>query len=499
MPDTNAANTSSEAGKEPKPGKAKTVIFYALSIKSLILVPVFLLLSLLIFLLTSSSYYTSILSKSDLVSTFVKAKKWGLETKIKEEIESELQLEEFRRQHETIKGDFEDKKDFLARLDKTEEYDRLEMQRKELSRLSWKKAPAVFKSEDEFKRYKKEELAKLDGLIDEIDAYRKENRKEISQAEDDLDEAEEAFDDSRKILDDKEKRAREIVLSHENSLTNKIYADLDTVSPVLTKELNDRIISGPVKNEIDKMISFMTSYQDQVAAGNVYRNPFNINLPAFQERVRVIVPEIRVSLWVEDTVNGIRQKRHLMSEIFVEKIQGIPDLKTKDMFVNLFKFSESGLGENFGRSYLGKAGLSIRDGVILKERTELSGHSADIMEKAMIGATIARYAKYVLAAAAVLLMLCLAAFPVERRKKLIHLSRVLVYPSIVMLAASGFLVIAGWMPERFFPGLIGDPLVNIYASEILFVLCLHIAVPVAALFGVLLIAGLAVRLIGRAG
>ena len=494
MPENNSNNTTIETAEEPNQGKLRQVFFYALSIKSLILVPVFLLLSLLIFLLTSDVFYTSILSRSDLVSTFVKAKKWGMDARIREEIEDKTQLESFRREYEKIKNDFEDKKEFFARLNRTVEYDRLELQRKELSKLSWKKAPDVFKSEDEFKKYRKEELGRLDALIDEIDAYRKDNKSEISQAEDDLDDAEEAFEDSRKLLEEKDEQARRIVLSHENSLTGKIYADLDTVSPVLTRELNERIIDGPVKDEIGKFISFMTSYDEQVAAGNVYRNPFNINIPSFQERVRVVVPEIRVSLWVEDEVNGIRQKRHLLSEIFVEKIGSIPGLKTKDMFVNLFRFSESGMGESVGRSYLGKAGLSIRDGVIVMERTELAGRTARIMEKAMIAATYARYAKYALAAAALALLVVLAAYPTIARKKRIHVSRVLIYPSVAMMVLTAGASAASWMPERFFPTMMSDPLINIYAGEILFVLCLHLALPVAALFGLLLAAGIALRI-----
>jgi CRISPR/Cas system-associated endonuclease Cas1 len=112
-----------------------------------------------------------------LIGTFVKARNWRLEATIKNEIESDTRLEAFKKEYSNISAEHQDKSDRYDRLNKSEQFDSLLGQRKELARLTWKKAPEVFRSEDEFSRYKREELLRLDALIDEIKAYRKDNRK----------------------------------------------------------------------------------------------------------------------------------------------------------------------------------------------------------------------------------------------------------------------------------------------------------------------------------
>ncbi len=482
---------------QKKPGKAASFFFHAIAIKALILFPLFMLTALLIFLLTSSDFYTGILKNSDLIATFVKATRWDLETRIKNEIEEQVQLDSCRRQYQSVKNDYEEKKDYYQHINKTERFDALTSQRNELSRLTWKKAPDVFKNENEFKNYKKIELEKLDSLIDEVKTYRKENRDVIYQAEDDLDDAEEIFEDTAKTLQKKEEQAQKIIMSHENSLLGKIYSDLDIVSPILSDELNTKVIEKGMKTEIEKMISFMTTYRDQVEAGNVARNPFNINLPMFMDTLRIALPELRVSLWIEEEVNGIRQKRHLLSEIFVDKIQEIPDLQKRDVFVNLFKFSESGLAESLGRSYLDKINLSIQDGIVRMKPVALTGKSAETMEIVMIAATCAQYAKYALLAAALIFIAVIALFPFEKRKKAAWLSRILIYPSVIMLVAAVGAIVATFNAGTIFPELASKPVFKIYSEEILPVFILHIMIPVAAMFTVFTAAGTVIKIKNR--
>jgi hypothetical protein len=372
---------------EQKPGMLASFFFRIVTLKALILVPLFLLASLMVFMLTSPSWYASILKHSDLIGTFVKAQNWRLETAIKNEIETETDLEAFKKEYSRITADYQEKCSRFDLLNKTEEYDSLVGQRKELARLTWKKAPEVFRNEAEFRRYKTEELQRLDALIDEIKSYRKDNRKTIAAADNARIAAEKLFTRSGRELDKKERRAQQIIMSHDNSFTGKIYSDLKAVSPVLTAELNGRIIDRGLKNEIAKTLTFMTSYYDQVRTGAVYRNPFNLDIAGYSESPRIVLPGLRLSLWVEDDIRGIRQKRHLLSEVFVEKIRELPDLHKKEAFIRLFTFSESSLAESLGRSYLKKVNLSISGGVITMKPLELDGRDAEIMETVMIAAT----------------------------------------------------------------------------------------------------------------
>lgn len=462
-----------------------------LSYLSLVIVPFFIIVSVVLFLLTSGSFYTSILKHSDLVRTSIYIKKWHTNEAIRQEIEEKTGLEVFKEKFKAIERDYEQKMDYYNRINKTEEFDRLKQQHKTLYWLSWKKAPAVFKSREEFKKYKDEELDKLDRLIDEIKEYRWQNRSSIGDAEDAFDDAEDAYEDARDLLKEKEQAAHDIILSHDNSLMGQVYSDMDIISPPLTKILNEKLIDRAVKEEINRVIDFLTSYYTQVQEGNVYRNAFDLTVDSrLGDNLRVRVPGFSISLWVEDQVKGILQKRHLFSEVFVDIVRGLPDLKKRDTFINLFRFSESSMAENLGRNYLKKANLTIVNGVIRMDPVELSGGDAHTMEAIMLAATWGNYIKYALPVLVIILFLVIALSGAQKNKRLKAVQRGLLYPSVICTALCIVLAVASFFVGNIFHGFLENSLLQMYVGRFVPVLMLHITVPLIVVFLPLLIVGI---------
>ena len=150
---------NSDAGGTEKEKERKFRLLSFVSFISVFFIPLLIVVTVLLFLLTSSGFYTSILRHSDLIITFVQAKKWHTSEKIRTEIEEKTGLESFKGEFRIIEKTYQNKLETYNTLNKTREYDRLVRQRDELSDLSWRKAPSVFKDKAEFRKYK-DELSK---------------------------------------------------------------------------------------------------------------------------------------------------------------------------------------------------------------------------------------------------------------------------------------------------------------------------------------------------
>ena len=456
---------------------------------SFIVIPVCIFSVIIYSLLTSSLFYTNILKNADLISTYIHARNWQMEEDIKDEIDREVHLDSFREEYRRIKARHESARELYRRLNRSDEYEKLERMRKELDSLSWKRAPKAFSSEKAFEDYKRKELEKADDMLGKIESYRDEKKDEIKTARNSFKKAEDAFEDAAETLEDREKDAREIILSHENSFMGKIYSDVELINDPLTKILNEKLIDGAVKNEIEKLIRFFTSYGEQVIKGNVFRDRFVITGDRISDLLKVQLPRISISLWVEDEVNGVLQKRHLLSQVFVDAVEKIDGLSNRELFTKFFRFSETGLAERIGRSYMKKAGLSIRQGVIIIRPVAFGGRDARTVETVMKAATLGHSARYVLPAAAFILFLIMLVYPADRKRKIRNVRRVLVYPSLFVIIVCIAAVVISWSGVLFRPGAISSPYTLMYMKKMLLLVSTRLLVPVAGAFAVVALLG----------
>jgi len=477
-----------QTGSEPA-AKKRNPFLFILTLKGIFILPIVLIVIILFSLMVSSTFYISILKNAGLIESYIQAKNWQMEKEIKAEIEEEVKLEEFRKKFEVIKEDFENKKETYYTLNLKKDYKDLKAKYNELDDLSFSSAPDLFKSKADFKKYKKDELKKIKTEMKDIEKYRDLSEDKIDTARSAYKKVKDKYEDAVDDLEDKEEDARDIIKSHKNSFMGKIYTDIGTISPVLTEELNNKLLEKGVRSEIDKMLAFITSYNEQVKRGNIYTDTMAITQGRVASSRKVKLPPIMISLWVEDEIRGVKQKRHLLSQVFVSRIAKMEGLHKKASFIQIFKFSETGLAERIGRKYLKGAGLTLRDGIIRVKPIVLTGSTARSFETLMLVATWGVYVRYVLLGSLALLIILMIASNAEGEKKKRSVRKVLLWPSMIVIVVSIGVIIFSGTFTSLFPAVIKDPMVQAYAKRIAMVISLHIFIPMIFTFGLLAFIG----------
>jgi hypothetical protein len=487
-------------GKEYKAGSRKDLLsllrergYGVLSVFSCILVPVCILAVILFSLLTEDTFYTGIIRNADLIRNFIHSRNWQMEEPVRQKIEDEVQLQSFKKEFDRIRLDFDSKRAAFDRVNKTEKHDSLKRRLDELTSLTWERAPKVFRNRAGFEDYRKKERRKLESRIEDIDKYREKKTDAIKTAALKMKEAEEAFRAARDALHKKEERARNIALSYNDSFMSKIYSDAEILNKPLTAELNDRLVDGAVKNEIDRTIRFMTSYDEQVVKGNVFRDRFTITEEGIADTLKVQFPRLSVSLWVNESAEKGSRKRHLLSDVFVDVVQKQDGLQKRDMFINFFRLSETSLAEIVADSSLKKNGLSLRQGVISLKPVVFTGHKARRIETAMKLATFGNYLRFILLAVAFVFLAAMFLYPADRLRKKRNIRRLLLYPSIgiillclLMIGLSGFAI-------HLFPEAVLSAYMIIYIKKMLLVVAAHLFVPVIIAYSIIAVSSLLFR------
>ncbi len=488
-----SAEQSGRAGAERKPKKKRGILFRLISFLSFFLFPILLLVLIVFTLATSSVFYTSILKNSNLITTFVEAWNWQVDQEVKAEIEEKVNLEEFTRNFNKIESGYESAKKEYERINKTDEYERLREQRKELAGLSWRSAPSMFTEKSRFKEYKREELDKLDKKLEAIEKYRDASEEQIEDRKKILSEAENEYETARSILEDKKEKAEEIKRKSTDTFTGRVYDDIDTLSPKLSRVLNEHFIDIAVKKEINKYLEFLGSYYRQKQIGRIYHDRYDYRAKSEADKLRIRVPGVSLSMWVDVEKNGVLQKRHLLSHLFVDAIRETKDLNKQGLFINMFRLADTGLVEGFGRRKIAQYGVTIRNGVISSPSQLLKGDEARYLEAAMLIVTWGRYYKYAVLGFVLFMFLVFYFSGVDRPRKMNALERIFIIPSGILIVIGLAGIAASRISSSLLWDVIEDSTIRIYAESILFSAALHLFVPVILIFLLLALLGMRVR------
>lgn len=487
-PDSENAGTGTGTTQPPR-GFLFTIIGYA----ALIVIPAAAIAAIIITVILRPSFYTGILKEGRFITAFVEGKNWQMEKQVSDEIEQDLRLTQFTAEFETIRSRYDRARTEYERTSRDEELEALEKQRGDLGRLKWKEVKETFPNRDDFERNRKTELAAITARIKEIEAYQDGNGDLIKSALAAMKKARGEYEDAVATLEDKKRDAEKIAEKHRDTLSGKLYADLERIEGPLSKILNEKLVDGAVRGEIEKVLAFMTGYDAQVERRNIFYRR-DMGAEGLGGRTLVVnVPDIEVSLWVDDDSGISPRKKHVMSQLMVEKLGTIGNLQNRTLLTTLFKFSDTGLGEYFAGNYLRRLGLTIDRGVIRMSGPVLTGEKAETLAMAMEVLSWGRYAAWGAAALPVLFILYLFFSTADRRRKLAALKRLLLYPSLLVLAACGALLWASRNIFSFYPDIIQDLAVRSYVKHLGFIAAWHFIVPLCIVFGAALVAGLAVR------
>lgn len=471
------------------PRKSRGIIFLLVSTLALFVIPAVTVGAIVLMVLLQPSFYTGVLKNGHFITAFIEARNWQTESTINEEIERDVKMTEFTAQFEKIKARYEQAKAVYAKLSREPEIEALKKQRKEAKRLSWKQAKTMFPSEEQFDTHRKNEILRIDKQLDAIDQFRDKNKDVIKSAKRELKESQGEYEDAIATLEEKKEQVRDIHEKHKNTLGSKIYADMDRVEKPLSKIVNQHLIDTAVRSQIQKLLAFFTSYDAQIERRNVYYDR-DLNPAALGKRtLKVRLPELEVSLWTEE---GGRRK-HVLSQLLVEEVDKMYNLQNKGLLMTAFRMADSSLGEYFQGRVLAKYSATIDGGVVRVPAMTLEGDSA---ENAALAMQVLTYGRYGLIGAAGLLGLFvffLFFSHVERPRKIAALKRLFIIPSVLVLAACGVALWASQSIFNYYPDLIEDFTVRSFTKHLSFVAAWHFVVPLAIIFGGLLVGGLVLR------
>ncbi len=481
-------NDTPQAARAEGSARGKRILFSAVNIAALAVIPLLLLATVLHFLLTSADFYTGIIRHSGFLSAYIESRNWETNRKIQDEVDRTVKLREFNAEFERIREAHAAARQGFDDLNRTREYDYAKKRRKELAGMSWDDVKDMYQSKDGFESFRKAETAKLDSLVGEIEKHRKENRKELKRLEASMDDAQDKLDDAKSALEDKKAQAQKIADRHRSGMGAKIFADFELLEPRLTRLLNDRLVDGALRSAIAACIGFLASYETQRAAGRVFERG---------DRSAVRLPDLMVSLWVDDDSMGATRKRHLLSDVFVDEISRSNLVQNGGLYATMFRFFDTSLGESIGRSMLGKYGASLQNGVLSMRGITLEGGEAETVRAAMIALTYGKFLPYLLAAAAALYACVLFFSARGATVKRAALRRLCIYPAALVMTAGAALILYAWVPYGFIMPSPADVLLARLGESSARAASLYLCLPVMGAFGLLFACGLALRAFER--
>jgi hypothetical protein len=460
----------------------RKIAAYILTVISAVIIPLSVTGAILLTLAVNENFYISVIKKLDLVETFIETKNLQLEKDIKKEIEKKTGMSQFRIEYEKLRKDFEEKSAAFTKLNKTDEYNRLDKQIDELDDLKWEKSSDDFKTEDDFNRFKKQKMLDLKNALKEIKEYRKKNDDVIDKAENEMEKAKDKFEDADDILKDKESEAKGIISKRRGDFMNEMYHDIARIEPALTQSLNTLFIEQELRRLIRQYLSFFTSWKQQVKAGNIYEERLNVESGMVENTKKVILPPLSLSFRVKVNDNGIIKDKNLLSEVFVETIRETPGLKSPWVMTKIFGLADSFIAEMIANTFLKGTGFSMNDGVIKSETIVLSGDRAKKVEKVMMLLSFAKYSIFTAAGISVFLMLLIIAVSPEKKTGLRLTGHVMKYPSILIASGGIAVIISSLKPGLVLPQIVNDPVNSAFIDKIYFAAAYHFFVPITAVF-----------------
>jgi len=467
----------------------RKIIIYILSVLSVIIIPLSVTAAILLTLAVNENFYIGVIKKLDLVETFIETKNLQLEKDIKKEIEKKTGMSQFRVEYEKIRKDFEEKSAAFTKLNKTDEYNRLDKQIDELDDLVWEKSSDSFKTEDDFDRFKKQKMLELKNAMKEIKEYRKKNDDAIDKAEDEMEKANDVFEDADDNLKDKESEAKDIIEKRRGDFMNEMYHDIAKIEPSLTESLNKLFIEQELRRVVREYLAFFTSWQQQVKAGNIYEARLNVESGMVENTKKVNLPPLNLSFKVKVNENGAVKEKNLLSEVFVEKIRETPGLKSPWVMTKIFSLADSFIVEKIGNTFLKGTGFSINDGVIKSETIVLSGDKASKLKRLFMILSFAKYSIYTAAAVAVLLLFLIFILSSDKKDGLRFTGFILKYPSAIIAIGGIAVIISSLKPGLVLPQIVNDPINSAFIDKIYFAIAYNFFVPLTAVFFISSIVG----------
>jgi len=474
---------------EKKESKGLLLGFLAIPIATIIAITALYVVTA--YTLTNSSFYTGILANSQLIKTFVEASNKQISKDIQSTIDNKIKINDYKEKFEESKRDYTSAYTHYENLYKESEYKAYKNSSSNLFWRGWKGPDSGYKTKEEFEKNKKTEMTRLKNEIKTIEKFREDNKEKIELAKKDLEEKKDKLKEAGKEYQSRQEQIKDLIKDKSNTFSAKLYSDIEKLSPKLTEILDTEFFQKALKQEIEKLITFMSTYDKQLANGKVAYVSEGYGSGELNKKLKITLPEITLPLWIYNKETNRRE--HLFSKTFVREIEKMNNLKNKFLLVTMFKATESGLVEAIGNNYLKKRKISLRNGIIRVKPRSFEGSSAGYIEMTMIALTYKEYGLYVIGGLFIFLILMLLISNASGFRRLGVLKWTLIIPSLISIVI-GIGGIAGAIKiYDIKPDLFSSITVRMYMHKLAISSSFYLFLPMIAVFAGVMILGMFIR------
>ncbi len=407
-----------------------SIFFHLSNILAFFFIPVTVVLAIFLNLLLSPDFYTKTLSEADLIGTYVEIATLKTNRKIEQEIDEKVNLDEVQQRYDQIKEEYESIHQRLQEMGRESEFQTAKRSLEDTRDLKWSEMQDLYTDKEAFQKFKKNEIQRLEDLLMSIRTIRNERKDDIASLKVRLKKKKDELDQARRRLERSEKRAERIAKQESSSLLGSLHSDLNILTPTLNHILREKVIASQIRTELEKLFSFLTTYERQVRIGSIKDVRIRKGYTILHSK-EINLPVITINLNVRSDSG---EKKHLLADMFVEKVRSTEGIQNKNLLTAVFRLSETGLIEAIGRNIMKKQGISIRHGKITITRN-LKGEPAEKLVIAMRLFQYVPYALYIPLGLSLLYLLILLMNRAPLRRRLQALGRILLYPSLFLLLA----------------------------------------------------------------
>jgi hypothetical protein len=471
-----------------------TIFFHLANILAFFLIPLTLLAAVFLNLLLSPGFYTSTLARADLIGTYVEVATLKTNREIEQKIDEKVNLDDVQQKYDRIKEEYEAIHQRLQEMGRESEFQAAKKSLEDTRDLEWSEMKDLYPDKEKFQEYKKNEIQRLEDLLRSIRTIRNERQEDIASLKEKLEEKKDELDQARRKLERSEKKAERIAKRESSSLLGTLHSDLNILTPTLNHILKEKVITSQIRNELEKLFSFLTSYERQVRVGAIKDVRIREGYTILNTK-EIDLPIITINLNVRSESGD---RKHLLADIFVEKVRSTEGIQNKNLLTAVFRLSETGLIEAIGRSIMKKQGISIRNGKITINK-ELRGEPAEKLAMAMRFLQYAPYFLYVPLGLALLYILILFMSRALVRRRLKALGRILFYPSLLLLLALWGTWIFLYLGSDLFTTMIPGESTGLFALVLVREALFQAGISLSLIFGPAFLAGMVILRILPAG
>ncbi|HMA99680.1 MAG TPA: hypothetical protein VKS21_01710 [Spirochaetota bacterium] len=376
---------------------------FLLKFISIIFIPVLLLFFTLAVTLTSPRFYTGLLKRANLVSVIARSGNRSIENSIAKELEKYPEIEECKDKLQTIKEKLVKLKTDYNKINKTDEYNALILEKEEIEDMEYNRV--FYNSRSEFRDKKEQKEEKIEAQMEKIEELRELRQDALEDLQERMAAVREQLVNEQEKLAELEENVLDIKKEKRNSKIGRFYQDLDIVSPYIEEALNS-FFDQELNRELTHLFEFISSYEKQKKQTNIYFTTSRAADGSVAKQLNIRLPDFYFNLHINDNVEGAVIKRHLFDEILPERINKVRDqLHNPGYFKMAFRLSDNRLIENLISRYIKDFNMEIKRGMLHIKPVTLTGDNAAFLLQIMKHYRTITIVKYLLLVLALLLFI----------------------------------------------------------------------------------------------